>query len=236
MNDGIERQYRRRRTAPTVYVLLVAVTMVVALNLLDAMTLPGLRASEAMVPVLWLFIGVRLALEQWRARTFVTAEGITVRGPLRTRTWAWSDIHGIRVEGNSWGSPRWQAYLYGTDGRRVRLPHLDEVQLGDPVAEAADLCATAVGLGLMSLETPPEVEERIRRGARRRKALQRAGVASLAVIGALLVRDFWMIVTDRPTLSFPFLLGIPLLSLPVFFFLLDRLGEALAARRPPGHA
>ncbi|MFD5627953.1 hypothetical protein [Streptomyces sp. NPDC127072] len=41
MNDGMEREYRRRRAVPTVYVLLAALTVVVALNLLDALTLSG---------------------------------------------------------------------------------------------------------------------------------------------------------------------------------------------------
>ncbi|WP_405907972.1 PH domain-containing protein [Streptomyces sp. NBC_00828] len=236
MNDGIEREYRGRRVVPTVYLSLVAVAVIVAIGVLNATTLSGLKASDVTFPALWLFGGVRVALEQWRERTFVTADGVTVRGPLRTRTWAWTEIYGIRVENSRRGSPRWPAYLYRTDGRRVRLPHLDELQLDDPIAEAADLCATAVRLGLTSLETRPEVEERIRREARRRTAWQRASGASVVVVVALFVRDFWMIFTDGPTLSFLLLLGIPLLCLPVFFLLLDRLGETLAARRSPGHA
>ncbi|MFI6338313.1 PH domain-containing protein [Streptomyces sp. NPDC050535] len=236
MNDGVEREYRGRRVVPMVYVSLVGLAVMVAIGVLKATTLSGLKASDVMVPALWLFLGVRVVLEQWRARTFVTADGITVRGPLRTRTWAWTEIYGIRVEDRRRGSPRWPAYLYGTDGRRVRLPHFDELQLGDPIAEAADLCATAVRLGLTSLETRPEVEERIRREARRRTAWQRASGAGVVVVVALLVRDFWMIFTDRPTLSFLLLLGIPLLCIPVFFLLLDRLGETLAARRSPSRA
>jgi hypothetical protein len=205
--------------------------VIVAIGVLNATTLSGLRGSHLMVPALWLFLGVRVVLEQWRACTFVTADGITVRGPLRTRTWAWTEIYGIRVENRGWGSPHWPAYLYRTDGRRVGLPHFDELQLDDPIAEATDLGATAVRLGLTSLETRPEVEERIRREARRRTAWQRALGASLVVVVALFVRDFWMIFTDRPTLSFLLLLGIPLLCLPAFFLLLDLLGETLATRR-----
>jgi len=236
MNDGIEREYRRRRAVPLAYIALAAGAVLLVLNVLNAVTLSGLEASDVLVPAVWLFLGVRVALEQWRARTFVTADGITVRGPLRTRTWAWTEIYGIRVENRGWGSPHWPGYLYRTDGRRVRLPHLDELQLDDPIAEVADLGAIAVRLGLTSLETRPEVEERIRREARRRTAWQRASGASVVVVVALFVRDFWMILTDRPTLSFPLLLAIPLLCLPVFFLLLDRLGETLAARRSPGHA
>ncbi|MFC9845891.1 PH domain-containing protein [Streptomyces sp. NPDC060223] len=239
MSDGVEREYRGRRVVPAVYVSLVGVAVIVAIGVLNATTLSGQKASDVMVPALWLFLGIRVVLEQWWERAFVTADGITVRGPLRTRTWAWTEIYGVQVENRgwgSWGSPHWPAYLYRTDGRRVRLPHFDELQLDDPIAEATDLGATAVRLGLTSFETRPEVEERIRREARRRTAWQRALGAGLVVVVALFVRDFWMIFTDRPTLSFLLLLGIPLLCIPVFFLVLDRLGEVLAARRSPGEA
>lgn len=125
--------------------------------------------------------------------------------------------------------------LYGTDGRWAGLHHLDELQLDAPTDEAADLCATAVRLGLMSFETRPEVEERIPRGARRRTAWQRASNAGLVVVVAMFFLDTWMIFTDRPRHSYLLLLGVPPLCIPVFLFL-DRLGETLAARRSPDHA
>ncbi|EKX61663.1 hypothetical protein STRIP9103_00595 [Streptomyces ipomoeae 91-03] len=236
MNDGIEREYRRRQGVPTAHLTLAAVAVVVTLNALRSMTMPGPRAWEALTVVLWLVIGGRVVLEQWRARTYVTADGVTVRGPLRTRTWAWYDIYGIRVEDSKWGTPRWPAYLYRMDGRRTRLPHFDEQQLADPIAELADLYAVAVRLGLTSVETRPEVEERIQRGARRRTAWQRATVTGVVVAVAMFVLETWMIFTDQPAHSFLLLLCVPLLSVPVLFLLLDRIGEAQAARRSPGRA
>ncbi|MER5433110.1 PH domain-containing protein [Streptomyces sp. NPDC002588] len=235
MNRGIEREYRRRRAVPATYVTLAAAVVVAALKVLDSVKLGPMR-WDALVLVAWLGLAARVALEQWRARTTVTAAGITVRGPLRTRTWAWADIYGIRVENSRRGSPHWPAYLYATDGRRVRLHHFDELQLDDPVAELADLCDTALELGLTSLRTRPEVEERIQRGTRRRTAGRRAGLAALVVLVAMFTLDGWLFFTDRPENPFLLIACVPLLCLAVFFLVLDRVGEALAARRAPDPA
>ncbi|WP_460068608.1 PH domain-containing protein [Streptomyces sp. YKOK-I1] len=233
MTDGIEREYRRRRAVPVVYLSLVAVTVVVGVNVLRMTTLPGTTGGwDLVAPALWVVVGGRVALEHWRARTSVTAEGVTARGPLRTRTRAWSEIYGIRVEGGKrGGSPRWPAYLYDVEGRRIRLFQLDEQQVGDPVGEVADLSATAVRLGFLAPQTRPELEELIARRARRRTAFQRAVVGCLIVVVAAFVVFTWLVFTDRPTHTFLLLLGLPLLCLPVLFLALDRLGETLAARR-----
>ncbi|WP_244172453.1 hypothetical protein [Streptomyces europaeiscabiei] len=95
----------------------------------------------------------------------------------------------------------------------------------DPIAEVADLCATALRLGLTSLETRPEVEERIARGTRRRKAARRAGIASLVVAAAMFALTTVLVFTDRPTHTLLLLGGVPLLCLAVFFLALDRVGE-----------
>ncbi|MEW2397092.1 PH domain-containing protein [Streptomyces sp. NPDC046862] len=239
MSGGIEREYRRRRGVPAANFSVATAAVLVVVNALSAMTTSRPMAWQTPALAAWLFAGGRVVLEQWRARTYVTAEGVTVRGPLRTRTWPWAGVYGIRVEEGrrgSPGSPRWPAYLYGTDGRRVRLPHLDELQLDDPVAEVSDLCAAAVRLGLTYPETRPEVEERIRRAARRRTAWQRAVAAGLVVAAAMFVLDTWLVFTDRPDHPFLLLVCVPLLCLPAFFLLLDRVGEARVARRCPGHA
>ncbi|WP_416977688.1 PH domain-containing protein [Streptomyces sp. T028] len=232
MGEGIEREYRRRRAVPVVYLVLVAVTVITGMTLLRITTLGGVTGWDLAPMVVWVGLGLRVALEHWRARTSVTADGITVRGPLGTRTRAWSDVYGIRVEsGKRGGSPRWPAYLYDTAGRRIRLFQLDEQQLGDPVGEVADLSATAVRLGFLSPHTRPELEERILRGARRRTAWQRAVIGSLFVMVAAFVLFTWLVLTERPTRTWLLLLGLPLLSLPVFFLVLDRVGEARAAAR-----
>ncbi|MGW0871008.1 PH domain-containing protein [Streptomyces sp. NPDC002740] len=225
MSDGIEREYRRRRGIPPAFLTMLIAAALVTANALHAMATLGPSGWDVLAVAAWLTVAGRVALEQWRARTFVTADGVTVRGPIRTRSWAWSDIYGIRVEDNRGSTPRWSGYLYAIDGNRVRLPHLDEYQLTDPIAEVADLCATALRLGLTSLETRPDAEERIARRTRRRRAWQRAAVASLVVAAVMFVYDIWLVFDDRPTHTLLLVGGVPLLCLPVFFLVLDRIGE-----------
>ena len=225
MSNEIDREYRRRRGIhPALLVTLTAAALIIAMSVNSMLTL-GPTSGSAMAVAAWLLIATRVVLEQFRARTTVTADGVTVRGALRTRSWAWSEIHGIRVEANRWGSPRWSGYLYATDGTRVRLLHVDEYQLTDPIAEIADLGATAVRLGLTSMDTRPDVEERIARGARRRTAWQRAAIASAVVMAAMFVVDAWLLFTDRPTHMYLMFLGVPLACLPVLFYAFDRFGE-----------
>ncbi|WP_327728157.1 PH domain-containing protein [Streptomyces sp. NBC_00487] len=226
MSVGIEREYRKAQGVPPSYVMLVVAGGLICANTVWSMTEFGRSGLDWLVVVAWTVAIGRVGLEQWRARTLVTADGVTVRGALRTRTWTWSEIYGIRVEDNKRGTPRWSAYLYATDGRRARLHHLDDHQLTDPIAEVADLCATAVQLGLTSLETRPDVEERVEREARRRKAWQRTAIAILGVAAALFVFSIWLIVTDRPTHMYLLFVGIPLACVPVLFLALDRFGES----------
>ncbi|MEE1759369.1 PH domain-containing protein [Streptomyces sp. SP18BB07] len=225
MSNEIDREYRRRRGIhPALLVTMAAAALIIAMSANSMMTL-GPSSGDALAVTAWLLIATRVALEQFRARTSVTADGVTVRGALRTRSWAWSEIYGIRVEANRWGSPRWSGYLYATDGTRVRLLHVDEYQLTDPIAEIADLGATALRLGLTSMDTRPDAEERIARGARRRTASQRTAIASAVVMAAMFVIDGWLLFTDRPTHTYLMLLGVPLACLPVLFYAFDRLGE-----------
>lgn len=225
MSDGIEREYRRRRGIPPGFLTTLVAAGLVSAGALHAMATLGPSGWDVLAVVAWLAVAGRVVLEQWRARTSVTADGVTVRGTIRTRSWAWSDIYGIRVEDNKGSTPRWSGYLYSTEGRRIRLPHLDEYQLTDPIAEVADLCAAALRLGLTSLETRPEVEERIARGTRRRKAARRAGIASLVVAAAMFALTTGLVFTDRPAHTLLLLGGVPLLCLAVFFLALDRVGE-----------
>lgn len=225
MSNGIERQYRRRRGIhPAQLVTLAAAALIITMAV-STMTTSGPSTGNALAVAAWLTVTGRVVLEQFRARTSVTAEGVTVRGALRTRSWAWSEIYGIRVENNRWGSPRWSGYLYATDGRRVRLPHIDEYQLTDPIAEIADLCAAALQLGLTTLDTRPDVEEHIARKARRRRAWQRTAIASAVVMAAMFVVDGWLLFTERPTHTYLLLLGVPLVCVPFLFLVLDGFGE-----------
>ncbi|MFM9588912.1 PH domain-containing protein [Streptomyces scabiei] len=225
MSNEIDREYRRRRGIhPALLVTMAAAALVIAMSVNSMMTL-GPSSGSAMAVAAWLFVVTRAALEQFRARTSVTIDGVTVRGAVRTRSWAWSEIYGIRVEDNRWGSPRWSGYLYATDGTRVRLLHVDEYQMTDPIEEIADLGATALRLGLTTTDTRPDVEERIARGARRRKAWQRAAIASAVVMAAMFVVEAWLLFSDRPTHLYVLALGVPLACLPVLFYAFDRVGE-----------
>ncbi|KFG06094.1 MULTISPECIES: PH domain-containing protein [Streptomyces] len=225
MDDGIEREYRKRRRVPPAFLTtLVAATLIIA-SALHAMATLGPSGWNVLAVAAWAATVSRVVLEQWRARTSVTVDGITVRGPLRTRFWAWPDIYGIRVEDNKGGVPRWSGYLYAVDGRRARLPHLDEYQLADPIAEVADLYATALRLGLTSAEERPEAEARIERGARRRTAARRAVIASLVLAAVMLVVDLGTAFTDRPPHTLLLVGGVPLLCFALCFPALDRLGE-----------
>ncbi|MFM9554929.1 PH domain-containing protein [Streptomyces caniscabiei] len=225
MSNGIEREYRRRRAIhPALLGTLAAATLIIAITV-NMMTTFGPSTGETLTVAAWLTVAGRVLLEQFRARTSVTADGVTVRGALRTRGWTWSEIYGIRVENIRWGNPRWSGYLYATDGSRARLPHVDEYQLTDPGAEIADLCAAALRLGLTTLDTRPDVEERIARRARRRRAGQRTAVASGVVLAGAFVVDGWLLFTERPTHTYLLLLGVPLVCAPFLFLVLDGFGE-----------
>ncbi|WP_330348572.1 hypothetical protein [Streptomyces sp. NBC_00582] len=76
----------------------------------------------------------------------------------------------------------------------------------------------------MSAAARPELEELIRRGARRRTALRWAVVACLVVAVAAFVVFTWLLFTDRPTHTVWLLLVLPVLCFPVFFLLLYRFG------------
>ncbi|PIM67478.1 hypothetical protein CTU88_36470 [Streptomyces sp. JV178] len=230
-SGGIEREFRRtRRMPPQAALTMTAAALIGTVSVLSMTVSSRESAWNAFALATWTVVVARTALEQWRARTSVTADGVTVRGSLRTRTWPWSDVYGLRVEDNRHGFPRWSGYLYAVDGRRARLPQIDEYQLADPIAEVADLYATAVGLGLMSPDARPDVEARIERGARRRKAWQRSAITVAVVAAVMFVFDSWLLFTDRPTHTFLLVLCVPLLCHPVAFLVLDRVGEARAAR------
>jgi hypothetical protein len=229
-SGGIEREFRRTRRMPPQAALTMTAGLMVGASSVFAMTESRASVGHGLALAAWAVVFARVVLEQWRARTSVTADGVTVRGALRTRTWPWSDIYRIRVEDNKQGFPRWSGYLYALDGRRARLPHIDEYQMPDPIAEVADLYATAVRLGLVSPQARPDVEARIERGARRRTAWRRSAVVVVVVAAAMFVLDGWLLFTDRPSNTFLLVLCVPLLCAPLAFLVLDRVGEARAAR------
>ncbi|WP_244172452.1 PH domain-containing protein [Streptomyces europaeiscabiei] len=92
MSDGIERDYRRRRGIPPGFLTTLLAAGLVSAGALHAMATLGPSGWDVLAVVAWLAVAGRVVLEQWRARTSVTADGVTVRGVIRTRSWAWSDI------------------------------------------------------------------------------------------------------------------------------------------------
>ncbi|MFI2437253.1 PH domain-containing protein [Streptomyces sp. NPDC018693] len=242
---GLDREYRKSgRGMPVEFIAVVFMAMLIMATFTHGVIIDATPVEAVLwalpVMAIWGAVVGRMALELWRARTRVTADGITVRGVLRTRHFPWSGVYDLRVEPRRRVRrstlARWPAYLYTVDGRRVLLPHLDELQHGDPLAEVADLRATAVRLGLTTCGERPEMEARLLRGARRRAAWERAAMGGWLVFTGMCVRQLWLLFSDRPIDPYPLILAVPLVSLAVLFLAFDRLGELLAARRSPGTA
>lgn len=219
---GIEREYRYRRRPPGRW---FAVLGIVAASGTFRLTTTDLGAwlwgpFAAVIASLSLY----MALFFRRAVTFVRAEGITAQGAVHRRTWSWHDIYDIRVEapGSNYASPspRCIAYLYGTDGRKFILPHLNDWQLHAPHTEVAALRAAARDHGAR-WDRRPEVEARIRRRAGHRKAWEHATMGALIVLLCMLVVLLVLItLVDEPPVLL-LLAWIPLASFALLAALLN---------------
>ncbi|MFJ8489864.1 PH domain-containing protein [Streptomyces sp. NPDC094038] len=232
MDEGgvFEREYRKRRKQPRTQLLLLGLLLVNAFVQTNRVSADGGGGRDWWGPpvfalVLALAIA-RIALEQFRARTRVTAAGITARGPLRARSWAWSEVYDIRVEqaprGSGREAPQWLTYLYDFQGRRFLLWHLNDWQVDDPYAEVAELCLAAAPLRSLTWERRPDVEERIRRGAVRRKAGTWGAYGAIAVFCLSFVVDIWWVATGRPDHPFVMMVCVPLASGVALAAVLDR--------------
>ncbi|MEU2625033.1 PH domain-containing protein [Streptomyces sp. NPDC007157] len=216
---GFEREYRKRRRPPGSYLLLLGVVLFNALLQTGRLPDDGDSGDWWGPPVFGLLIVVLLArvgLEQYRACTRVTSAGITARGPLRTRTWAWSEVYDIRVEpvprGSGQNGPRWLTHLYDFDGRRFLLPHLDDWQLADPYAEVSELCLAADPQRSLDWTRRPDIEERILRGAVRRRARLWGGYGAVAMIVVMFVVSLALVFPDRADHPFLLLVCVPVAS------------------------
>ncbi|MFG2969065.1 MULTISPECIES: PH domain-containing protein [unclassified Streptomyces] len=206
--DGVERVYRKRRKPARGYVAAVGALMVNALlqvtEVSGRLRLWGGAVTGGIVVVLL----ARMVLNQYRACTRVTVDGITARGPVRSRTWAWREVYDIQVErdrraaardgeggrlipgpGDSGMFPRWRTYLYDFEGRRVLLPQLDDWQWDDPHAEVARLRQAALPYREGLPWGGPEDADRytLRRAVRRARRIRQAGLTVTALIVAALV-------------------------------------------------
>ncbi|WP_051865992.1 PH domain-containing protein [Streptomyces griseus] len=128
------------------------------------------------------------ALLHWRGRTVADAEGITAYNALRSRHFPWPAIYDIRIEPlpkQLAEGPRHLARLYTEDGRRTRLPFLDDWQqpgLYGLRREVDTLRETAAQQRGTPWEHRPEVETRIRRRAGHRKAWERSVLGTMLVL------------------------------------------------------
>lgn len=239
---GIEREYRRRRPLPKAVLGVLAFYLVIAVRgTFQAFSSPR---PDAVVPAwlvatgsvaLWVLL-TRLVLSEWRARTVVTADGVTVRGAVRTRTRTWHGVHDIRVEPyarDTYGlTPRLLTYLYDTDGRRILLPRFDERQLDDPCAEVADLREAAARHRGRSWEPRPEAEARVRWRAGHRKAWQRANLGAAVVLAAMFALWVWQeLFGTAPFRPLTLLVCVPLASLGALAALLHGHWQFRAVRR-----
>ncbi|MFJ8155419.1 PH domain-containing protein [Streptomyces sp. NPDC094468] len=215
--SGFVREYRKRRRPPGAHLLLLGVV------LLNVLVQTGLRengggywwAPPAMVLLVVVTL-VRVVMEQYLAYTRVTGAGITARRPLRTRTWAWSEVYDIRVEplprGSGGTGPRWFTYLYDVEGRRFLLPHLDDWQLADPYAEVSEVCLAAAPQRSLSWERRPDVERRILRGAVRRKALLWGANGAVVMMLVMFVVTLALVFADWADHPFLLMVCVPVAS------------------------
>ena len=229
----IEREYRKRRKVPRGWLVALGGAAVLNLSFLTRpMAGPGWVKPVLLAALL--AIVARGIVFLRRGRTLVDAHGITMRGAFTQRRRSWHDIYDIRVQpipkAPAYGR-KWLVFLYGNDGHRFLLPHVDDWQLDDPSAEVDELRAVAARHRGTAWEPRPAIEARIRRWAAHRKAWERAFLGTLAVfICTLLLWVVLVIATDDPP-TLLLLLWIPLASFALVAAFLH-----WRASRAPAHA
>ena len=232
---GIEREYRRRKRIRRGWLTFMGIAVGNSVYRMNRD--PNILGDRARLVIdallLWLFIWALLA--SWRQRTFVTADGIAVRGAVRTRRRSWHDIYDIRVEprrNQRSGDSQWLTFLYDNDGRRLLLPYVSDGQLPEFGAEIDELRATAARHRGMAWEQRPEVEERIRRQAGHRKAWERATSGALLVLLAMFLVTLWQVATGRDVEPVLLLVCVPLGAFALLAALLHWRWESQVP--PPG--
>ncbi|MFF5002140.1 PH domain-containing protein [Streptomyces phaeochromogenes] len=231
---GIEREYRRRKKPPRGLLFLMAFALA---NFLLQMG----RHFDTLPTWLWACFAVLVlttlgwaTLFMLRGRTRVGPDGIAVRTAVSERKRSWHDIYDIRVEPTPRsGGPsarRYVTLLYGNDGRRLGLPHLDDWQLDDPHTEVADLLTAAARHRGMTWDRRPEVEARIRRRAGHRKAWERAWTGAIVVLLCMLALVLGLIVVDGEAPVVLLLVCVPLGSFAVLAALLNWRWESQVPR------
>jgi hypothetical protein len=137
------------RIADRRFGLLVALMSFGALSILLALGTDDTLSGPIRIGILFAALGGLAAVVAWArvACTITDVDGVTVRGLLRTRTFAWPDIQAIQIELNPGGyvddrGPKQIAVLYDGAGHRVPLPHLNEKNL-ETFADEVEAMQTA---------------------------------------------------------------------------------------------
>ncbi|MER6532408.1 PH domain-containing protein [Streptomyces sp900105755] len=237
---GVRREYRMRRKQPRSQLLLLGLLLVNAFVQTGRVSGGGDGGGVRWGPPVMVLVMVvaiaRISLEHFRARTRVSTAGIIAQGPVRARNWAWSDVYDIRIEhaprGSGPAAPQWLTYLYDFRGRRFLLPHLDDWQVDDPYAEVAELCLVAAPLRSLTWERRPDVEERILRGAVRRRAWTWGANGTIAVFCLMFAVDVGRAATGRSDHPFLLMVCVPLASGVALAAVLDRYWSTRPPRSP----
>ncbi|MFF3330199.1 PH domain-containing protein [Streptomyces sp. NPDC002888] len=190
---GFRREYgRRRRTSGRRFGFIVMCLGNALFQLTRDHHVMPWRVRAAPIALALTILGWA-ALLHWRGRTVAGPDGITAYGPLRARRFAWPDVYDLRIEpgpAQRTDGPRWFAYLYRDDGRRTRLPFLDDWQLPGLYGLRTEVGALREAAALRrgaAWERRPEVEQRIRRRAAHHKAWQRAVTGAVVVLLVMLL-------------------------------------------------
>ncbi|MEW1694280.1 MULTISPECIES: PH domain-containing protein [unclassified Streptomyces] len=127
----LPREYRVKPGRMTgVYIAVGVAVPAGILPLLNDRSIPG--GVKALIGGLLLAFVVWIVVAARNCSTTADRTGLRVRGMVRTRGLAWSEVHDIRAAPNpstGGGQPRVLSYAYGRDGRRVQLMYLDDTHV-----------------------------------------------------------------------------------------------------------
>lgn len=177
----------------------------------------------------------------WRSATIARHDYLAVRGPFRVKEIPWADIQAIRVEANpgrmgSRRAPKELVIVYDRHGKRITLPHLNQVTLdGHGQSLQAEVAAMhSTWMQLRGEEWVPEPEVAAKVAAHSRYALPSWTLGFLWSIAAALVGMVLALIglTTSNGNPSPFLLSpIIILILPLVTFVGVTTASAVARRR-----
>jgi hypothetical protein len=163
-----------------------------------------------------------------RARTVVDADGVTVRGAVRVRHWAWRDVHAVEVEEFPDRPERYARTfvgVYDRTGRRTLLPHVNDLRV-DVRAEAAVIRAVWRESRGADWTHEASVEAAMRRRAAARAVWEDAFLVGLSTFACMFVlfcvEAEASLLTDVTASAVHLLLAAPLTASAVAWWVLRR--------------